>query len=114
MEARRPGFRAMEPDAFDQEAAAENRFDISVFSGGAASGHRRDQRPLYARRLAAIDAVLDAPELYARRVKAELAARRHRARLKQVRITHRSALPDLLGVSRQSDLGRYVWYNDSS
>ena len=111
---RRAVFRAIEPDAYEQAAAAENRFDISAFSGPPPTGSPRDQRPLYERKLAAIEAVLEAPEKYARRVKARLEVRKHRARLTRVKISPQSALPDLLSVSRHSDLGRYVWYNDSS
>ena len=75
---------------------------------------RHDPRPAYRRRLAAIEAVLEAPELYARRVKRKLDERAKRPPVKHVTVTHRSALSDLLQVSRHSDLGRYVWYNDSS
>ena len=114
---RRLGFRAIEPDAYEKqrmaEKAAKTRFDISQFSGGGLrSAH--DPRPAYRRRLAAIEAVLEAPEIYARRVKLRLEARRKRPPVKHVTVTHRSALPDLLQVSPHSDLGRYVWYNDSS
>ena len=114
---RRLGFRAIEPDAYEKQRMAENaaktRFDISQFSGGGPrSAH--DPRPSYRCRLAAIEAVLDAPELYARRVKQRLDARAKRPPVKHVTVTHRSALPDLLQVSPHSDLGRYVWYNDSS
>ena len=114
---RRPGFRAIEPDEYEKqrlsEKAAKTRFDISQFSGGGPrSAH--DPRPAYRRRLAAIEAVLEAPEIYARRVKQRLDERAKRPPVKHVTITHRSALPDLLQVSPHSDLGRYVWYNDSS
>ena len=114
---RRLGFRAIEPDEYEKqrlsEKAAKTRFDISQFSGGGPrSAH--DPRPAYRRRLAAIEAVLDGPEVYARRVKQRLEARAKRPPVKHVTVTHRSALPDLLQVSRHSDLGRYVWYNDSS
>ena len=60
---RRLGFRAIEPDAYEKqrlaEKAAKTRFDISQFSGG---GPRpaHDPRPSYRRRLAAIEAVLEA------------------------------------------------------
>ena len=114
---RRLGFRAIEPDDYERqrlaEKAAKTRFDISQFSGGGPrSAH--DPRPAYRRRLAAIEAVLDGPEVYARRVKRKLDERAKRPPVKHVTLTHRSALPDLLQVSPHSDLGRYVWYNDSS
>ena len=114
---RRLGFRAIEPDEYEKqrlaEKAAKTRFDISQFSGGGPrSAH--DPRPSYRRRLAAIEAVLEAPERYARRVKRKLDERAKRPPVKHVTVTHRSALPDLLQVSPHSDLGRYVWYNDSS
>ena len=77
------------------EKAAKTRFDISQFSGGGPrSAH--DPRPSYRRRLAAIEAVLDAPEIYARRVKQRLDERAKRPPVKHVTVTHRSALPDLL------------------
>ena len=59
------------------------------------------------------EAVLETPERYARRVRQRLDERAKRPPVKHVTITHRSALPDLLQVSPHSDLGRYVWYNDS-
>ena len=112
--ARRPGFRCLEPDDYERERTAENRFDISQFSGQPSVRSCRDPRPVYRAKLAAIEAVLDAPEIYARRVKRKLHTRKNRPNIKQVTLTHRSALPDLLQVSPYSDLGRYVWYNDSS
>ena len=65
---RRLGFRAIEPDEYEKqrmaEKAAKTRFDISQFlGGGPRSAH--DPRPSYRRRLAAIEAVLEAPEIYA-------------------------------------------------
>ena len=115
---RRLGFRAIEPDEYEKQRAAEKaaktRFDISQFSGSGGPRMHNDPRPAYRRRLAAIEAVLEAPELYARRVKQRLDERAKRPPVKHVTLTHRSALPDLLQVSPHSDLGRYVWYNDSS
>ena len=111
---RRRGFRCIEPDEYERELAAENRFDISKFSGSGARGAQNDHRPKYCLRLDAIEAVLDAPEKYARRVKRKLIERRHRARIKRVKLPKHAPLEDLARVSRHSDLGRYVWYNNSS
>ena len=111
---RRMGFRCIVPDAYEKDLAAENRFGISKMSGVRRNGPRRDPRPAYRRRLAAIAAVLDAPELYARRVKRKLEERKKRPNLKRVNLVHRSALPELLNVPRRSDLGRFIWYNDTS
>jgi len=111
---RRLGFRCIEPDEYEQDLAAENRFDISQVSGRGYSGVLYDHRPKYRLRLEAIEAVLEAPEKYARRVKQKLEARRRRARIKRVKLPKHSPLEDLVRVSPHSDLGRYVWYYDTS
>ena len=110
---RRRGFRCIEPDEYERELAAENRFDISRFSGSGERGVIHDHRPKFRLRLGAIEAVLEAPEKYARRVKRKLIERRHRARIKRVKLPKHAPLEDLVRVPLYSDLGRYVWYNDS-
>ena len=111
---RRRGFRCIQPDEQERELAAENRFDISQFSGGASKDISHDPRPAYRARLAAIEAVLEAPETYARRVKRKINERKNRVRIKRVKLPHHSPLEDLARTSPYSDLGRYIWYNDSS
>ena len=111
---RRQGFRCLEPDDYEREIAAENRFDISQVSGGGAREIIHDHRPMYRLRLDAIEAVLDAPEKYAQRVKRKLIERQHRARIKRVKLPSHAPLEDLVRVPLYSDLGRYVWYNNSS
>ena len=76
-------------------------------------GSPHDPRPAYRAKLAAIEAVLNAPELYAQRVKRKLIERQHRARIKRVKLPNHTPLEDLVRVPLYSDLGRYVWYNDS-
>ena len=110
---RRCGFRCIEPDEYERDLAAENRFDISKVSGGGERGALKDHRPKYRLRLEAIEAVLEAPEKYALRAKRKLEARRRRARIKRVKLPKHSPLEDLAQVSPHSDLGRYVWYYDS-
>ena len=91
---RRLGFRAIEPDAYEKqrlaEKAAKTRFDISQFAGRWPALTRHDPPPSYRRRLAAIEAVLQTPELYARRVKQRLEARAKRPPVKHV--THHPSL----------------------
>ena len=114
---RRPGFRAILPDAYDLQLTARLRkppvIDITQFAGN--GGPRGDVRVRYRKRLAALVAALEHPERYARRVRQVLQARAKRPPVKFLpRPKPRSALPDLLSVPRHSDLGRYLWAYDSS
>ena len=113
--ARRAGFRAILPDDIDRQLAALKRpiVDMAALAGPGGSV-RRDMRPVYLRQLAAIDAVLKHPERYARRVRRTLNARAKRPAMRLMQVRHRPARSDLMRVSPNSDLGRQLWYYDTS
>ena len=114
---RRAGFRAIDPDDYDRQISAlngtGNRFDISAYDGPRGS-LGRDQRPLYVRRLEAIEAVLEAPERYARRVRQRLEARSKRPPVTFVKLPQRAPVPEARPPQGRSGLFRVIEYNDSS
>ena len=114
---RTPGFRAILPDEVERQLADQRRPQLvpgNLNFRNTAQADLRDRRIRYRQRLAAINAVLQNPERYARRVKRKLTERQKRSHVKVVAVRHGSALPDLLRLPRSSEEARLIWYDDSS